>query len=123
MAQASFEPLGLSIAVAKDRAIESLMQVRASRGMRRGLWLSVPAVAHVIASKDQIATGLSAEGFRAADMAVGSNRLCHIEGCDLPSCLHSTPGGVMSRSHDACRTRQPSSGRVHGCMAPLQHHM
>ena len=27
VAQASFEPLGLSIAVAKDRAIESLMQV------------------------------------------------------------------------------------------------
>lgn len=28
VAQASFEPLGLSIAVAKDRAIESLMQAR-----------------------------------------------------------------------------------------------
>lgn len=28
VAQASFEPLGLTIAVAKDRAIESLMQVR-----------------------------------------------------------------------------------------------
>lgn len=28
--QASFEPLGLTIAVAKDRAIESLMQVRHS---------------------------------------------------------------------------------------------
>ena len=27
VAQASFEPLGLTIAVAKDRAIESLMQV------------------------------------------------------------------------------------------------
>lgn len=27
VAQASFEPLGLSIAVAKDRAIESLLQV------------------------------------------------------------------------------------------------
>lgn len=30
VAQASFEPLGLTVAVAKDRAIESLMQVRAS---------------------------------------------------------------------------------------------
>ncbi len=30
VAQASFEPLGLSIAVAKDRAIESLMQVSSS---------------------------------------------------------------------------------------------
>lgn len=30
VAQASFEPLGLSIAIAKDRAIESLMQVRAT---------------------------------------------------------------------------------------------
>jgi flavin reductase (DIM6/NTAB) family NADH-FMN oxidoreductase RutF len=28
VAQASFEPLGLTIAVAKDRAIESLMQAR-----------------------------------------------------------------------------------------------
>lgn len=28
VAQASFEPLGLTVAVAKDRAIESLMQVR-----------------------------------------------------------------------------------------------
>ena len=28
VAQASFEPLGMTIAVAKDRAIESLMQVR-----------------------------------------------------------------------------------------------
>lgn len=28
VAQASFEPLGLTIAIAKDRAIESLMQVR-----------------------------------------------------------------------------------------------
>ena len=27
VAQASFEPLGLTVAVAKDRAIESLMQV------------------------------------------------------------------------------------------------
>ncbi len=27
MSQASFEPLGLTVAVAKDRAIESLMQV------------------------------------------------------------------------------------------------
>jgi hypothetical protein len=58
VAQASFEPLGLSIAVAKDRAIESLMQARASRGMCHGLswssigrqyWLSVLAVAHMIA--------------------------------------------------------------------------
>lgn len=31
--QASFEPLGLTIAVAKDRAIESLMQVRCSAGV------------------------------------------------------------------------------------------
>ena len=30
VAQASFEPLGLTIAVAKDRAIESLMQVCSS---------------------------------------------------------------------------------------------
>lgn len=28
VSQASFEPLGLTIAVAKDRAIESMMQVR-----------------------------------------------------------------------------------------------
>ena len=28
VAQASFEPLGLTVAVAKDRAIESLLQVR-----------------------------------------------------------------------------------------------
>ena len=28
VAQASFEPLGITVAVAKDRAIESLMQVR-----------------------------------------------------------------------------------------------
>jgi hypothetical protein len=34
-AQASFEPLGLTIAVAKDRAIESLMQVR------MGVWVWV----------------------------------------------------------------------------------
>ena len=27
VAQASFEPLGITVAVAKDRAIESLMQV------------------------------------------------------------------------------------------------
>ncbi len=33
--QASFEPLGLTIAVAKDRAIESLMQVRAVVVVRR----------------------------------------------------------------------------------------
>lgn len=33
VSQASFEPLGLTIAVAKDRAIESLMQVR------RMMWL------------------------------------------------------------------------------------
>ena len=32
VAQASFEPLGLTVAVAKDRAIESLMQV----GNRQG---------------------------------------------------------------------------------------
>ena len=31
VAQASFKPLGLSIAVAKDRAIESLMQARKLR--------------------------------------------------------------------------------------------
>ncbi len=30
VAQASFEPLGLTIAVAKDRAIESFMQVQPS---------------------------------------------------------------------------------------------
>lgn len=30
VSQASFEPLGLTIAVAKDRAIESMMQVRVS---------------------------------------------------------------------------------------------
>lgn len=33
VSQASFEPLGLTIAVAKDRAIESMMQVR-SGGVR-----------------------------------------------------------------------------------------
>ena len=31
VAQASFKPLGLTIAVAKDRAIESLMQARPQR--------------------------------------------------------------------------------------------
>ena len=30
VSQASFEPLGLTVAVAKDRAIESLLQVRPS---------------------------------------------------------------------------------------------
>lgn len=34
VSQASFEPLGLTIAVAKDRAIESLMQVRESESVR-----------------------------------------------------------------------------------------
>ena len=34
VAQASFEPLGLTIAVAKDRAIESLMQVWLTSGPR-----------------------------------------------------------------------------------------
>ncbi len=34
VAQASFEPLGLSIAVAKDRAIESLMQVSTGSALR-----------------------------------------------------------------------------------------
>lgn len=33
VSQASFEPLGLTIAVAKDRAIESLMQVGVSTGL------------------------------------------------------------------------------------------
>lgn len=37
VSQASFEPLGLTIAVAKDRAIESMMQVRAAAlGLTRG---------------------------------------------------------------------------------------
>ena len=34
VAQASFEPLGLTIAVAKDRAIESLMQARKQTGCK-----------------------------------------------------------------------------------------
>ena len=34
VAQASFEPLGLTVAVAKDRAIESLMQVSACTLLR-----------------------------------------------------------------------------------------
>lgn len=34
VAQASFEPLGLTIAVAKDRAIESLMQVHSISSFR-----------------------------------------------------------------------------------------
>lgn len=36
VSQASFEPLGLSIAVAKDRAIESLMQVSTSCNILKG---------------------------------------------------------------------------------------
>ena len=35
VAQASFEPLGLTIAVAKDRAIESLMQVHFAHERRK----------------------------------------------------------------------------------------
>ena len=44
VAQASFEPLGLTIAVAKDRAIESLMQVGvrcAVRGCMGGKWMGL----------------------------------------------------------------------------------
>ena len=43
VSQASFEPLGLSIAVAKDRAIESLMQVSTScntASFQNFVWLS-----------------------------------------------------------------------------------
>ena len=44
VAQASFEPPGLTIAVAKDRAIESLMQVsyRAPFSNRNMIWLGHP---------------------------------------------------------------------------------
>jgi len=34
VAQASFQPLGLTVAVAKDRAIESLMQVKGRAGVQ-----------------------------------------------------------------------------------------
>ena len=38
VAQASFKPLGLTIAVAKDRAIESLMQARPQLAVVRIVW-------------------------------------------------------------------------------------
>ena len=38
VAQASFKPLGLTIAVAKDRAIESLMQARPQLANIRFAW-------------------------------------------------------------------------------------
>jgi hypothetical protein len=40
VSQASFEPLGLTISVAKDRAIESMMQVRESP-FQVMFWLSL----------------------------------------------------------------------------------
>lgn len=44
VAQASFEPLGLTIAVAKDRAIESLMQVRRAAPPPRPSQRRLPAL-------------------------------------------------------------------------------
>lgn len=43
VSQASFEPLGLTIAVAKDRAIESMMQVRRVAAYRFEIHYTIPA--------------------------------------------------------------------------------
>ena len=74
VAQASFEPLGLTIAVAKDRAIESLMQVLLSRP-----WRTAASCTSSLISSSLLAE-ITIKGIAGHDpkmhAALASHRLC-----------------------------------------------